>query len=579
MGAVRDEQGEMVATQTLDAAVVVARFRNVAERGGRIDLGFRIVVPGSLMDRNWQLRYTPTMYIMGDTLSLDKVLITGEMYRRRQLRGYQQYERFLASIITDTTAFIDYRMLEIFLRRNIPQLYAFRTDTTFVDDSVFYSAFGVNSREAMDHYTNHMAYRFNELRKGRSEKKFRQYVRAPFLSGGVRLDTVMRDTEGNYVYDYTQTINTRPRLRKVDIVLDGQIYERDVCLYDIPRSEPLTFFISSLSSLVDGRDKYVTTIVTRKVRADASYNIDFPLGGSEILPGYNENAREISRIKERLSLLMQNEVFDLDSVNVVASCSPEGRVKYNAALSDRRSKSITRYFQDYMDAFTDSLARESGFSVNADSEYRAETALPCAIEFHSRPIAENWDYLATLVEMDSTMSVTAKEEFFAIMGTEDVDKREQEMSRQEWYQYLKKDIYPSLRRVQFQFSLSRKGLQADTLLTTVLDENYMSGVRAIRDRDYEKALEILSPYADFNTAVAMLALDRNASAMSILEHCPKTASREYMMAIIHARRGERQKAVQAYLDACAMNRQFIHRGNLDPEISELIRAYSINFNQ
>ena len=36
MNAVRDEDGEMVANDVLDAAVVYARFRNVAERDGKV---------------------------------------------------------------------------------------------------------------------------------------------------------------------------------------------------------------------------------------------------------------------------------------------------------------------------------------------------------------------------------------------------------------------------------------------------------------------------------------------------------------------------------------------------------------
>lgn len=38
MNAVQDEDGEMVAHDVIDAAVVTARFRNVAERHGKVDL-------------------------------------------------------------------------------------------------------------------------------------------------------------------------------------------------------------------------------------------------------------------------------------------------------------------------------------------------------------------------------------------------------------------------------------------------------------------------------------------------------------------------------------------------------------
>ena len=131
MKAVRDDEtGEMVATDVIDAAVITARFRNVAERHGRIDLRFEVIVPESMQDRRWQLRFYPDMFLLEDSLRLDAVVITGDEYRRAQLRGYEQYDRFLRSIITDSTAFIDLRNLEIFLERNLLQLYRFKHDST-----------------------------------------------------------------------------------------------------------------------------------------------------------------------------------------------------------------------------------------------------------------------------------------------------------------------------------------------------------------------------------------------------------------------------------------------------------------
>ena len=138
MKAVKDQaSGEMVATDVLDAAVITARFRNVAERNGRIDLRFEIIVPALMQDTRWQLRFYPDMFILEDSLRLEPVLITGRDYRQQQLRGYQQYEKFLRSIITDSTHFLDFRNLDIFIRRNIPELYALKADSSFVSDEVF----------------------------------------------------------------------------------------------------------------------------------------------------------------------------------------------------------------------------------------------------------------------------------------------------------------------------------------------------------------------------------------------------------------------------------------------------------
>ena len=99
MKAVKDENGEMTATDEIVAAMVSARFRNVAERHGKVDLQFMVTVPAGLQDSKWQIRLTPDMYILGDSVRLDPVIITGSEYRKRQLRGYEQYRKFLDSII------------------------------------------------------------------------------------------------------------------------------------------------------------------------------------------------------------------------------------------------------------------------------------------------------------------------------------------------------------------------------------------------------------------------------------------------------------------------------------------------
>ena len=125
MRAVRDEDsGDMVASDVLDAAKVTARFRNIAERHGKVDLAFQVIVPGAMQDSKWQLRFYPDMFMLGDSIRLDPVMITGTHYRKAQLRGYQQYNRFVSRIVSDTTRFVNVRLLEIFLQRNIPQLYA-----------------------------------------------------------------------------------------------------------------------------------------------------------------------------------------------------------------------------------------------------------------------------------------------------------------------------------------------------------------------------------------------------------------------------------------------------------------------
>ncbi len=590
MKAIKDENGEMVATDVINAAVVEARFRNVAERHGKVDIEFQIRVPKEMQDEQWQLRFYPRMHILEDTLHLDQVVITGAKYRKAQLKGYQQYEKYLASIITDTTRFINMRLLELFIQRNIPDLYAFKADSTDVADEhfnaildtkvagSFASEFGVTGRDAIEHYTNTISKRLNARRWEQREKMYRKYVKAPIVHEGLRLDTVITAANGDFIYNYVQTITTRPKLRKVDVVLSGDIFEQDKRLYEIPETEPLTYYISSLSAFMDGTPRYKKQITSRRVQANTACYIDFEQGSAEIDEDMSNNHFEIGRIKQNLASLIENKVFDLDSIIVTASCSPEGSVPFNTKLSQRRSESVSRYFEEYIRAYRDSLREENMVHVYFDG--MAEEDIPGQtgndVVFISRNNPENWRMLDVLIAQSDSLTANQKREYIDICEIRDLDAREEMLSRKPYYRFLREVLYPRLRTVKFDFHLHRKGMVKDTIQTTVLDEEYMAGVQAIRDRDYETAIQILRPYKDYNAAVAFCAMDYNASALAILETLPETDQVHYMLAVIYSRQGRDRDAVEHYLKACKLTPSYWHRGNLDPEIAALIKRYNLN---
>ena len=576
MNAVQDEDGEMVAHDVIDAAVVTARFRNVAERHGKVDLEFQIIVPEAMQDSKWQLRFFPDMYVLGDSIRLEPVVITGRDYRKAQLKGYQQYERFLASIVSDTTRFINVWQLELFLQRNIPEVYAFRSDSTEVSDEQFASVYGITEQQAVDHYTNKIAKRWNNRKKSLRDRMYRKYIKVPIVTEGIRLDTILRDVNGDFIYNYVQTISTRPKLRKVDIVLSGEVWESDRKVYLMSRSEPLTFYISSLSSFVDGKERYLTRVIERRAQANTACYVDFASGSSEVDISLSNNRDEIGRIRGNLAQLIEDTVYDLDSIVVTASASPEGSARANRALAQRRSESVCRFFEGYIRHYRDSLDREAGFSIGEDGEVVHEVHRP-DIRFIARNGGENWKMLDALIRKDSTVTDAQKEEYTRLRASAaDLDALEEGLRRQPYYRYLREQVYPRLRTVRFDFHLHRKGMVKDTVHTTELDTTYMLGVQAIRDRDYERAVSYLRTYADYNTAVAYCALDYNASALSILETLEPTAEVLYMRAVVYTRLGRVQEAVQCYVNSCELNPAYIHRGNLDPEIAALIKTYDLN---
>ena len=575
MNAVRDQDGEMVARDVIQAAVVTARFRNVPERGGKIDLEFQLQVPSEMLCSEWQLRFRPRMVILGDTLSLEEVYLTGSDYRREQDRGYMRYRRFLNSIITDSTEYIHIGQLERFIQRNIPDLYYFKKDSSYVSDMEFESAFGVREGEVIEHYTDKFLRSINNWKKDNSARIFRRYVKSPYADG-LRLDTVV-GSGNDFIYNYLQTIDARPKLRKAEILLGGDIYAQEKHLYKMPEAEPLTFYISSLSSFVDGRERYLSKTIYRRVEENTACYIDFELGMDRVNDTLSNNAVEIGRIKGNLASLIENKEFDLDSIVVTASASPEGSYMTNSLLSGRRSQAVTEYFMKYLKHYVDSSKRAAGFVISLDETYEGQKALSASdIKFIPHRVPENWEMLDALVREDFVMDDGDKEEYFSHSVIADPDAREAAMRGDRQYKYYRQVLYPKVRTVRFDFYLHRKGMIEESVLTTVLDSVYMYGIQAIRDRDYKIAVTLLRPYNDFNTAVAYCAMDYNASALSILETLERTAEVNYMLAIVYSRQGRDREAVQCYLQSCQQNPSFVHRGNLDPEISSLIRQYGLN---
>ncbi len=562
MKAVRDEEtGEMVAADEIDAAIISARFRNVAERLGQIDIRFDIRVPASMQDSEWQLRLYPHLYIQADSLELPGVILTGADYREEQLRGYQQYERYLRSIITDSTRFVDWRNLNIWIERNIPDR----------------EKFGPEEQEALLHYTRKLLKRYHQYKWNQREKVFSQYVRAPFLEG-VRLDTVLREENGDFLYEYTQTLRTRPRLKKVEVVLSGAIFREDQQLYTMPRTAPVSFYISSLSDLYEDTERYVTRVVERRATSHTACRLAFRSGKADIDLSLEDNLLQMNRIRNQFLEVEESGLFNTDSVVVRAWASPEGGQESNRRLSERRAAAVADHFRRFLRHYQDSAER-AGFAVTV-AESGAETLAErpskrVDIPFLWRGEGENWALLSGLIQADTLLSARQKSAFENLTMLP-VGERKSALRKAHDYPYIRKALYPRLRMVSFDFFLSRKGMVKDTIHTTEPDTVYRRGLQCLRERDYPAALALLRPYRDFNTALACLAMDHNASALQILQGLERTPQVNYLMALLYARRRDDNAAVQCFLDAFREDRSLLFRGNLDPEIHVLIERYGLN---
>ncbi len=548
MNAIKDtETGEMVATDVINASKVTARFRNVAERAGYVSISFDITVPAAMSDSEWQLKILPFMGIQNDTVPLDAIYITGERYRAGQLRGYERYRAFLSSIITDSTDFIRIRQLEIFLERYYPETYAMKRDSSYVPAPQAENLFGVTQRDALVHYSRHLKWRRNERRKDRMDMMFERYVKDPIVSEGVRLDTVLVDADGDFLYRYVHTFRSRPRLKKVTVSLDGKLYEKGECIYAFPFPDELTFYISSLAGLVDDRPKYRSYVLERNVYDNTKAFIDFHQGSAEVDPELGDNESELRRVLKCVDDVVARDDLELDSLVIVASCSPEGSFRSNRRLSAARSESIREYIWEYVpDGWRDSLKTSE--------------------------LPENWDQLERLVANDTVLKAREIDEVLTVIrDMKDPDAAEKKLSQMPQYRYLRERLYPKLRSVSFDFHLHRVGMHKDTVHTTELDTSYMAGIEAMKELDYKRAVTILRPYDDYNAALAFMSADYNHSALDVLGRLdakdPKVC---YLMAMVLVRL-EQYAEARKYFELClAYDPYMRHRANLDPEMYVLV---------
>ena len=279
---------------------------------------------------------------------------------------------------------------------------------------------------------------------------------------------------------------------------------------------------------------------------DRNY-IQFFVGDTRVVDTLGDNRQQLDKITGLIRQIVEQQEFWVDTITLTAASSPEGAYAFNDRLSQGRAQALKRY-----------LVRRYGRSI--------DTMLIV------RWVAENWPELTQRIRTDK--SIENREAILALIASEkNHDRREQAIRLRfpKEYAYIRSVIYPQLRAVNFRYNLRRKGKVKDTIHTTELDTTYARGVELLQKRKYAKALYILNDYNDRNTVVAHLSLDHNERAMELLAAMPEDAATEYLRAIACSRLGRKEEGRRHFLEACRLDERMEYRGNLDPEIAELLK--------
>ena len=377
------------------------------------------------------------------------------------------------------------------------------------------------------------------------EAAFNRFVKFPYPED-VRLDSLV-EGRSTVTYYYSQAVKTHETSKKMLVTLQGQVLAVDDSAYRLPPSDTLSYIVSSMLSFVDTVPRYRIRIVDKYLTVEDRNYIQFFVGDTRVVDTLGDNWRQLDKITGLMRQIVEQQEFWVDTITLTAASSPEGAYAFNDRLSQGRAAALKRY-----------LVRRYGKSI--------DTMLIV------RWVAENWPELTQRIRTDK--SIENREAILALIASEkNPDRREQAIRLRfpKEYAYIRSVIYPQLRAVNFRYNLRRKGMVKDTIHTTELDTTYARGVELLQKRKYAKALYILNDYNDRNTVVAHLSLDHNERAMELLAAMPEDAATEYLRAIACSRLGRKEEGRRHFLEACRLDERMEYRGNLDPEIAELLK--------
>lgn len=377
------------------------------------------------------------------------------------------------------------------------------------------------------------------------EAAFNRFVKFPYPED-VRLDSLV-EGRSTVTYYYSQEVKTDETSKKMLVTLQGQVLAVDDSAYHLPPSDTLSYVVSSMLSFVDTVPRYRIKVIDKFVTVEDRNYIQFFVGDTRVVDTLGDNRRQLDKITGLMRQIVEQQEFYVDTITLTAASSPEGAYAFNDRLSQGRAAALKRY-----------LVRRYGRSI--------DTMLTV------RWVAEDWQELTNRIRTDREV-VSRDAILEQIVAEKNPDRREQAIRQRfpKEYAYIRSVIYPQLRAVNFRYSLRRKGMVKDTIHTTELDTAYARGVELLQKRKYAKALYILNDYNDRNTVVAHLSLDHNERAMELLATMPKDAVTEYLRAIACSRLGRKAEGREHFLEACRLDGRMEYRGNLDPEIAELLK--------
>ena len=343
-------------------------------------------------------------------------------------------------------------------------------------------------------------------------------------------ETVRREKDEPQRVSYTDVVNNEPWHKGAEVWLEcdlcgcGDTLKSQQALIGRLKSDPIFFYADAVPAPV------------KKVRnLHGTAFINFVVDRWEMKPDYMNNRRELRKITDTLDVMTRDPNIAVKQIKIHGWASPESPYEHNRMLATNRAQSLTDYV-------------------------RHTYNLPASVFAKPEATPENWVGLREAVTKLTTSTLPHRAEILAIIdGDRDPDTKEWIIKTKypQDYQYLLRNIYPHLRRSDYEITFEYKEFTLDEAKEIYKTKPYQLSVRELWEvantfepgsDDYNRAIQTaVNLYPDNAEAavnLANIALRQNdlLKAETLLERAGDSAEADNARAVLHMKQGKLAEA-------------------------------------
>lgn len=391
----------------------------------------------------------------------------------------------------------------------------------------------------------------NEYKDSTREDAEREMIPFPY-NYEASLDSVM-DGDKDFYYYYPNMTRVIQGATTYRLVLDREIDAFPNNVYKVSSPDTMTYALTSLADLVDPKLVIKETKIYRNMFNRVPIYPKFETNKTDFKATYLDNKKWIEQLISDYKSNVEEKNLVVDSALIRVSASLDGNFYTNYSLCEKRGKSFKSFIADH--AFP---------MLDVENNFRVQ------------PVGEDWKELVRQINRRSDMP--NKEEILdMIYATTEPDITEREIKKKfsRDFKIIQDSIYPTLRKVEVIFFIHRPNMQEEEGFEYAEQPGYENGLKLMRERKYWDALQILSQYPDYNTAVCLASMGHNEKAYEVLNYLKSSPDVDYLKAIVSYRIGRESEAIELLQSACEKDPAKAKRVPCDPEIVSLIDKYNL----